>query len=238
MRRVSAGAVAFAVVFLLAGCGRAEESSVAVGGPVSVAQPSASAPPTTAARTATSKGSDSTPASSLPTAPSGYRWETSKSGDTSILVPKAWSSIDLTKDDIEAMITEVEKVNAELGSQMRANKAALRQIALYAIGPTKDGFAANVNAIEIPSRLPVDRLMEGAKEQLASFATIIDTSTRKVAGEDAAVLRYSLEANGKSIVGQQIYVPYSNGTVAFTISGDVPADVFELMVNSITFVAE
>jgi hypothetical protein len=234
MRRVAAGAAAIAAVFSLAGCGRAEQSSVAVGGPVSVAAATTPAPSTTAV---TPKGSGST-TSGLPDAPSGYRWETSKSGDTSILVPKAWSSIDLTKDDIEAMIAEVEKVNAELGSQMRANKAALRQIALYAIGPVKDGFAANVNAIEIPSRLPVDGLLEGAKEQLASFATIISTSTRRVAGEDAAVLRYSLDAGGKSILGQQIYVPYSNGTVAFTISGDVPADVFEIMVNSISFVAE
>jgi hypothetical protein len=236
MRRVAAGAVALAVVLSLAGCGQAQESSVAVGGPVSVAETTTAAPSTTAPRIVTSKGSGTS--SGLPDAPSGYRWETSKSGETSILVPKAWSSIDLTKDDVEAMIKEVEKVNAELGSQMRANKAALRQIALYAIGPAKEGFAANVNAIEIPSRLPVDSLLEGAKEQLASFATVIDTSTRKVAGEDAAVLRYSLDAGGKTILGQQIYVPYSNGTVAFTVSGDVPTDVFEIMVNSITFTPE
>jgi hypothetical protein len=247
-RRSAARAVACAALLALASCGRAEQSSVAVGSRGSTAAPTTAAPttavpttavpPTAAGRTSTSKGPGSTTAPSLPEAPNGYRWETSKSGDVSLLIPKSWSSIDLSKDDIEEMINTVEKVNAELAAQMRTNKAAFRQIALYAIGPPKDGFAPNVNGLEIPSRLPVESVMEGAKEQLSAFGTIIDTSTRRIAGEDAAVLRYTLDANGVSITGQQIYVPYSDGTLALTISGDVPSDVIDTMLNSITFAPE
>jgi hypothetical protein len=226
----------------VAACGRVEESSIAVGAPISTTSASTS---TTAARTSSSTrpaggASSAEPttapsiAADLPPAPSGYRWETSRAGDVSLLVPKTWSSIDLTKDDIEAMVKEVEKINPELGTQMRANKAALRQIELFVIGPAKDGFGPNVNVIEIPTGLPVESIVEGAKEQLAAFATIIDTSTRKVAGADAAVLRYSLEVNGATIVGQQIYVPAADFIAAVTISGDVPADVVDIMVNSIT----
>jgi hypothetical protein len=235
-RRFGVGAIVVVAALALAACGRVEESTVVVGAPLPTTTTTSRPPATTQPRasTPTQVPTSTVAAVSLPEAPTGYRWETSKAGDISLLVPRSWSSIDLTKDDIEAMIKQVEKTNPELGSQMRANKAAFRQIDMFVIGPTKNGFGPNVNLVEVPSGLPVESIMEAAKDQFAAFATIIDTSKRTVAGQDAAMLRYSLESNGITIAGVQIYVPFDDFVAAFTISGDVPADVFDIMVNSIT----
>ncbi|MGH2455410.1 MAG: hypothetical protein ACRDHD_04040 [Candidatus Limnocylindria bacterium] len=167
-----------------------------------------------------------TPAGSAPEALTG-RIEIEEHG-FAIEVPNGWEAVDLTGDDVDVLVEQMESTFPALEG-ISAQVTAILQAggAIFAVDqdPSRvaDGFAANLNMIVAPAGgMTLDLLLAANAQAIETGlqpVTAVETSTVQLPAGEAGRLTYDLEPSGLTRINQvQYYVVHDGNAYILTLS--------------------
>ena len=163
-----------------------------------------------------------------------------------ISVPSTWIPVDLTADDMSAIIDSLERDNPDMAGYLRLLETSGQKISYLAVDPATaaTGVPRGVNVIVIPAAgVALDLLGPltlGTVKQLPSLVGEVDSDKETVGGRPAYVLRYviNVDASGslQQATRQYLFVE-GNRAYVVTMSSDASDDaanaVFDAIADSI-----
>jgi len=150
-------------------------------------------------------------------------------GGFAVSLPSAWTVLDLSGTDVNALADQVHKELPNLPDAVLQQFLTLaRQGAVFfAVDPTTfdNGFVTNVNVVKVPSvgTGTTDLLSGLVRSQLQSLgATVLDTAAVKLGGAPALRVTYLLPVGGSTLNGTQYYITGPKAAYVLTYSSRDP----------------
>ncbi|MGL5819544.1 MAG: hypothetical protein ACRCYR_18430 [Phycicoccus sp.] len=160
----------------------------------------------------------STSASPSAAAPDGYRLVESPGVRTRFAVPEAWTVVDVKKAIDGGDQKGLDVAAESLGITTDQFAQAAQSIDLMVIGPRKDGFSPNINAVPTPDLTDLPPAEQVTGELTGIGAKVGSAREETTPAGPALVVPYSLTLGATTVQGRTVVVKGSGGVVTLTVS--------------------
>ncbi len=141
--------------------------------------------------------------------------------------PEGWEDVDLSEEDFEQVFEDAAEANPQLAEALEGQAAQLAAegAVLFAIDPSQESFADNVNVVEVPGAVPSVSELEGQAETIVdSFGgELVGTETVQLPAGEALRVEYTLDLNAAdgtrtTAQGFQYYVLGEENAYVLTVT--------------------